>query len=79
MVVHIFIVEDGSLSNSECLPIYLLCNMFGTGRFCISLIPVNTYLSKVNNRNTRKRSEICSKLTMKTPERSLTSFWCFYL
>ena len=35
-----------------------------------------TYLSflsfelfKVNNRNTRKRCEICSKLTIKTPER----------
>ena len=25
--------------------------------------------SKVNNRNTRKRCEICSKLTIKTPER----------
>ena len=29
----------------------------------------NIYLFKVNNRNTRKRSEICSKLTIKTPER----------
>ena len=27
------------------------------------------YLLKVNNRNTRKRNEICSKLTIKTPER----------
>ena len=26
------------------------------------------YLLKVNNRNTRRRCEICSKLTMKTPE-----------
>ena len=31
--------------------------------------PPNTYLFKVNNKNTRKRCEICSKLTMKTPER----------
>ena len=30
--------------------------------------PVNIYLFKVNNRNTRKRCEICSKLTIKTPE-----------
>ena len=31
--------------------------------------PANIYLFNVNNRNTRKRSEICSKLTKKTPER----------
>ena len=27
------------------------------------------YLLKVNNRNTRARFEVCSKLTTKTPER----------
>ena len=26
------------------------------------------YIFKVNNRNTRTKSEICSKLTVKTPE-----------
>ena len=31
--------------------------------------PVGIYLLKVNNRNTRTRCEICSKLTIKTPER----------
>ena len=31
--------------------------------------PANIYLFQVNNRNTRKRYEICSKLTIKTPER----------
>ena len=31
--------------------------------------PANIYLFKVNNRNTRTRCEICSKLTIKTPER----------
>ena len=31
--------------------------------------PANIYLFKVNNKNTRKRCEICSKLTIKTPER----------
>ena len=30
--------------------------------------PANICLFKVNNRNTRKRFEICSKLTIKTPE-----------
>ena len=36
-------------------------------RFC--LIPAGNYMFKVNNRNTRTRCEICSKLTIKTPER----------
>ena len=31
--------------------------------------PVSIYLFKFNNRNTRPRCEICSKLTIKTPER----------
>ena len=31
--------------------------------------PANIYLFKVNNRNTEKRCEIYSKLTIKTPER----------
>ena len=31
--------------------------------------PTGIYLLKVNNRNTRTRYEICSKLTIKTPER----------
>ena len=33
----------------------------------------NIYLFKVNNRNTRKRCETCSKLTIKTPERCHSS------
>ena len=31
--------------------------------------PVDIYLLKVNNRNTKTGCEICSKLTIKTPER----------
>ena len=31
--------------------------------------PMGIYLLKVNNRNTRTRIEICSKLKIKTPER----------
>ena len=34
-----------------------------------AISPTNIYLHKVNNRNTRKRYEICSKLIIKTPER----------
>ena len=41
-------------------------------------IPANIYLFKVNNINNRKRSEICSKLTIKTPETtSMTSSGVF--
>ena len=32
-------------------------------------VPANIYLSKINNRNTRKKCEICSELTIKVPER----------
>ena len=39
--------------------------------FCLNqnlaLDPANIYLFKVNNKNTRKRCEIYSKLTIKTP------------
>ena len=34
--------------------------------------PDNIYLFKVNNRNTRKRCEICSRLTLKTPFSSVS-------
>ena len=41
--------------------------------FCISLVekkrsPVGIYLLKVSNQNTTARCEICSKLTITTPE-----------
>ena len=42
------------------------------GNFTVSFssnIPVGVYMFKVNNRNTRKRCEIGSKLTIKAPER----------
>ena len=35
--------------------------------------PANIYLFKVNNKNIRKRYEICSKLTIKTPEKGVKS------
>ena len=36
-------------------------------------IPAGNYMFNVNNRNNRARCEICSKLTIKTPERRN---WC---
>ena len=35
--------------------------------------PANIYVFKVNNRNTRKRCEICSKFTIKRSEKM---FYC---
>ena len=35
--------------------------------------PAGIYLLKINDRNTRTKSEICSNLTFKTPERRQ---WC---
>ena len=32
-------------------------------------MPAGIYVLKVNNRDTRKRGEICSRLTIKTPKR----------
>ena len=40
--------------------------------------PAGNYLFKVNNKSFRARCEICSELTIKTPERRLASFWCLY-
>ena len=40
-----------------------------TGSPTFVLSPAGNCMFKVNNRNTRTRCEICSKLTIKTPER----------
>ena len=37
--------------------------------FSMADIPDGNYMFKFNNRNNRKRCGICSKLTIKTPER----------
>ena len=42
---------------------------FSVASFGANTVPAGIYLLKVNNRNTRTRCEICSKLTIKTPER----------
>ena len=39
-----------------------------------TIYPANIYLFKDDNRNTRKRCEICSKLAIKTPETSIVDF-----
>ena len=42
---------------------------FETANTCYEFYPVGIYLFKFNNRNIRTRSGICSKLSIKTPER----------
>ena len=49
-----------------------------TYRIGNNYFPAAIYLLKVNNRNTRTRCKICSKLTIKAPERRLALFWCLY-
>ena len=46
-----------------------LTNLSHVNNFLFHICPANIYLFKVNNRNNRKRWEIFSKLTMKTPKR----------
>ena len=47
----------------------------------VRLTPAGNYMFKVNNRSTRTRCEIYSKLTIKTPTRTtpLASLWCLLL
>ena len=48
----------------ECPKVFV-----SVGSLCLeSVNPVDIYMFKVNNRNSKARSEICSKLAIKTPE-----------
>ena len=40
--------------------------------------PAKIYLFKFNNKNSRKRCEICSKLTIKTPENVIEVVLLFF-
>ena len=59
-----FIVEFQQENVCRIGPVYVI--QIGSSR----QFPVNIYLFKGNNRNTRKTCEICSKSTIKTPERT---------
>ena len=51
--------------------IILLCHclwQWADQRFILGHLPAGIYLLKINNINNRARCEICSKLTIKTPE-----------
>ena len=47
----------------------LVFEYYYKSKFNNSYNPAGNYMFKVNNRNTRTRCKICSKLTIKTPER----------
>ena len=55
---------------------YLLTRL---GRQKLSNYPANIYLFKGKNTNTKKRCEICSKLTIKTPERCQWRSSCIFI
>ena len=62
---------------SKCHNLWIYVRSDTTGESTSSLFPFHPagiYLLKVNSRNTRIRCEICSKLTIKTPERLWTFF-----
>ena len=80
--------EFWKISKNTCFVEYLwtISVSFWTNicwqRTYVVTCPVGIYMFKVNKGNTRIRCEICSKLTIKTPERQhwapMTSFWCLY-
>ena len=77
-VIIIFIYEFSQMNIRIQETIFIWCNSYGQSirkthifsdiaLLCVDLRgdPVNIYLFNVDNRNTRKKCEICSKLTIK--------------
>ena len=62
-------------------PIITLCHVCSREFSCVyyqslvqtGSIPAGNYMFKVNNRNTRTKCEICSKLTIKVPEKRVST------
>ena len=68
--VGVYLGKNNSLKNYFFRSSVLFNNVFKAVTWKgFHLYPANVYLFKVNNRNTRKRCEVRSKLTIKTPER----------
>ena len=51
------------------LPLWAVYPSMVINKSNVFSFPVGIYLPKVNDRNTRTRCDICSKLTIKTPKR----------
>ena len=66
-----------------CTRMSFVCHLSVVFPWTVDCYSANKYFIKTNNRNTKKRCEICSKLRIETPEERIidTSFWwhyCFY-
>ena len=61
-----FVQTSVTKGNSTCAFRYWILRFV---IFVSCLIPAGNYMFKVNNRNTKKRCEICSKLPIKASER----------
>ena len=57
-IIDKFAIADRNFTPFPCVSIVDFNNIF----------PANIYLFKFNSTSSRKRCEICSKLTIKTPE-----------
>ena len=78
LVLRLLAIRKSVLSGCAFFKNLYTCKLGEISVFCAVIfkgIPANIDLFKVNNRNSRKRCEICSQLTIKTSER----FWCFYI
>ena len=64
-LIQIFDIFGWILLMMKFMQIYVTCKLKNAN---VSNSHDNIYLIKVINRSTRKRFEMCSKLTIKTPE-----------
>ena len=62
----LFLTTTSTCSRAHFSPVDLLKIVLD---HLFSSLAIGNYMSKVNNKNTRTRCDICSKLTIKTPER----------
>ena len=70
---------------SHLLTLSLLCSIFKTSELYEPLLDYlfhryrhSLYLFQINNGNTRTMCEICSNLTIMTPEQCHALLWCFH-
>ena len=74
------VLQGSNMNITRTLLLLLGGNLFDSMKNSLTLVstsyylikirsPASNYMFQVNNRNTRTRCEICSKLTIKTPER----------
>ena len=72
-LIFVFFIKTMILQNTgnflKIITKHFLESLMVEGLTLYCIIPANIYLLKFNNRSTRKRCGICSKLTIKTPER----------